>query len=151
LESVMMCLAVNAKEAMECGGTLTLRTGRTTVAEDGEVKDPEGSLLERLQPGDYAVLAVEDNGKGMDRETLGRIFEPYFTTKPGLPGKVRSGNGLGLSIAYGVLKQSGGAIHVESEPGKGTRIRLYLPLDKGLAGAAVARGYAGETPSESRA
>jgi PAS domain S-box-containing protein len=117
LEQVVMNLAVNARDAMEGNGTLTIETLRADLS--------ERFTRERLgtRPGPAAVLSISDTGCGMDAATSARIFEPFFTTKE--PGK---GTGLGLSIVYGVVKQCGGSIWVLSEQGKGTCFRICLPL-----------------------
>jgi signal transduction histidine kinase len=110
LERVVLNLVMNARDAMPEGGPIAVRVRETeVVANDGD-------------SGAYVVLEVEDHGVGMDRETQSHIFEPFFTTKP--PGQ---GTGIGLAVVYRVVERSGGFLHVDSEPGEGTRIRVYLP------------------------
>jgi CheY-like chemotaxis protein len=106
---------LNARDAMPRGGDLVVHSGTRLVHKT------EAAELE-LMPGRYVEVRVRDTGKGMDRATLSRIFEPFFTTK-----QIGAGGGLGLSMVYGFVKQSGGAIHVESTPGKGTTFTLLLP------------------------
>jgi len=117
LEQILMNLAVNAEDAMPSGGELLLETS-SMVIEPGQERYFEG-----LAAGNYAVLNVRDTGTGIGRETLGHIFEPFFTTKP-----KGQGTGFGLSTAYGIVRQHGGIVQVESEPGSGSSFRIYFPL-----------------------
>lgn len=120
LEQVLMNLVINARDAMSTGGEITIRTINTTLTAEHLHRFPE------LPPGPYVTLIVEDTGCGMDKETLARIFEPFFTTK--VKGK---GSGLGLAMAFGVIKQSGGDIHVKSKVGEGTQFTILLPSING--------------------
>ena len=118
LQEIIVSLAENACDAMPVGGRLTIRTAHFDVG-----LTPEAVRhLDFLEPGPYAVLSIIDNGCGMDEDTLSRIFEPFFSTK-----KEVKGIGLGLPTVYGIVQQSGGDIWVESAPGKGTTVTVYLP------------------------
>jgi len=122
LEQVIMNLVINAKDAMPAGGRLTIQTQNTLVDEHHR----RGQHF--IRPGKYVTLSVIDTGMGMDRETQSRIFEPFFTTKE--KGK---GTGLGLSTVYGIVKQTGGYVMVQSELGRGSTFHIYLPLVEGAA------------------
>ncbi|MET0251580.1 MAG: ATP-binding protein [Novosphingobium sp.] len=124
LEQVIVNLAVNARDAIlakdeKAGGTLTLRTLAVTAAEVAAMRS------DIMPPADYTALVVEDTGGGIPRAIIGKIFEPFFTTK-----ETGKGTGLGLSTVYGIVKQSGGFIFADSQPGKGTRFTLYLPVHR---------------------
>ena len=114
VEMALLNLAVNARDAMPSGGVLTIRLTSQVVVGDQELG---------LRAGEFVVLAVSDTGEGMDTDTLAKAVEPFFSTKA-----VGKGTGLGLSMVFGLAKQSGGALHLESTPGAGTTARLWLPV-----------------------
>lgn len=120
LEQVMINLAVNARDAMPHGGRLSLATDNCTLSV------PLRSLPEDIPAGDYVRVTLEDTGTGIPPDVLPRIFEPFFTTKP-----VGAGTGLGLSTVYGIIRQTGGFVGVESTPDAGTRFTLFLPRHLG--------------------
>jgi PAS domain S-box-containing protein len=126
LESAMLNLVINARDAMPDGGILTIETANMSIA-SGEWNDGEES---DIASGDYAVISVSDNGSGMPPHVATRVFEPFFTTKA-----LGEGSGLGLSMIYGFAKQSGGSVKIYSEAGEGTTVRLYLPRYRARDGA----------------
>ncbi|MGE3829625.1 MAG: cell cycle histidine kinase CckA [Parvibaculaceae bacterium] len=128
-EQVIINLAVNGRDAMPQGGTLTVKTSNATVDET------QAANLPLMPPGDYVLCEVIDTGTGIPRDILDKIWEPFFSTK-----EVGKGTGLGLSTVYGIIKQTGGFIFCDSEVGKGTTFRIYLP-----------RHQAVEAPAETEA
>ncbi|MEN3975179.1 ATP-binding protein [Emcibacter sp. SYSU 3D8] len=135
LESVILNMAINARDAMPLGGDLTIVTRNDCFAEETMAgKDS-------LPAGDYVTITVSDTGTGMPPDVLDRIFEPFFTTKD-----TGRGSGLGLSMAYGFVRQSGGAIEARSEPGEGTRLTFYLPRHRDETGAVASTRNAAAGP-----
>src|SRR5437016_11258302 len=116
IEQVIMNLAVNARDAMPSGGKLTITTANTTLDKNHLKNFPD------LCAGDYVMIAIADTGTGMSEEVKAHLFEPFFTTKP--PGK---GTGLGLATCFGIVKQNGGLINVQSQLGGGTTFKIYFP------------------------
>ena len=137
-ESALLNLAINARDAMREGGTLVIETANVNT----DMNEPSVHAKDGLAPGGYVMLAVTDTGIGMVPEVREHAFEPFFTTKG-------AGSGLGLSMVYGFVKQSGGHIHLESELGHGTTVRIYLPAHE-AATASASRDAAGAEPEASR-
>ena len=121
---MLINLAVNARDAMPDGGTLTLRTGHLTLYR----AEMLGS--ETMPPGRYVSIEVGDTGVGIPPDILPRVFEPFFTTR-----REQGGSGLGLSTVHGIVRQSGGFVAVDSRVGEGTRVRIWLPRHAGSAEA----------------
>ncbi|MBU0564373.1 MAG: response regulator [Gammaproteobacteria bacterium] len=124
LESALINLVINARDAMPYGGRITLSTASFTMG------DPPDPKKRGMSAGEYVLLSVTDTGTGMAPNVMARAFEPFFTTKP-----IGQGTGLGLSMVYGYIKQAKGYIQIESEPDIGTRVHLYLPVHQGEATA----------------
>jgi PAS domain S-box-containing protein len=116
IDQILVNLCVNARDAIDGVGKITIETGRKSF-DEGYCKDHAGFI-----PGDFVLLAVSDNGCGMDKEILDNLFEPFFTTKD-----VGKGTGLGLATVYGIIQQNNGFIIVYSEPGQGSTFQIYLP------------------------
>ena len=135
LENALLNLVINARDAMPDGGQLLIETANSYL--DGT----DITTLEPVKAGDYVMLGVSDNGSGMAPKILAKAFDPFFTTKP-----IGQGTGLGLSMIYGFAQQSGGHVTIQSEPGQGTCVRLYLPRLHGTALQSHAPSHLGEAP-----
>ena len=131
LENAILNLALNARDAMREGGSLTIATQRTDVLAHEIDTAPD------LPAGEFLIVSVTDTGTGIPPDVLDKVFDPFFTTKP-----VGEGTGLGLSMVYGFAQQSGGAVTIESEQGRGTCVKLYLPITSAIAAQAPAEAVA---------
>jgi PAS domain S-box-containing protein len=127
IDQLLVNLAVNSRDAIETVGVMTVETANVSF-DAAYCKDHVGFV-----PGDYVMLAISDDGRGIPQDVIDHIFEPFFTTKD-----TSKGTGLGLSMVYGIVKQNNGFINVYSEPGQGTTIRIYLPIVQGEATAVTA-------------
>ncbi|MCC7266454.1 MAG: PAS domain S-box protein [Caulobacteraceae bacterium] len=136
LETALLNLSINARDAMPEGGKLIVETSNATVDETYAAK------FDDLEPGDFVVLCVSDTGAGMSPEVAARAFDPFFTTKP-----LGSGTGLGLSMVYGFVRQSKGHVRIYSQPGEGTTVKLFLPRFQGAVEAEAAEPPPRELPA----
>jgi len=140
---VIVNLAVNARDAMPDGGKLTVRTANITAEESADL------AYKGMPAADYVRIEITDTGTGIPPEIVDKIFEPFFSTK-----EVGKGTGLGLSTVYGIVKQTGGFVYVDSEAGKGTSFRIFLPRhhpeQEVQPDTAVANGAARETAAEAK-
>jgi CheY-like chemotaxis protein len=136
VDQVLANLAVNARDAIPGVGAITIKTEKVVIDDSNMADHPE------FIPGEYVLLTVSDTGEGMSRQVCEHIFEPFFTTK-----ELGRGTGLGLSTVYGIVKQNGGFIYVDSEPGKGTTFRIYLPRLENETALVPSEEAAGEQPT----
>lgn len=116
MENAILNLAINARDAMNHSGKLTIEAGNASL------DDAYAEAHPHVVPGQYVALAITDTGSGMPHNFIEKVFDPFFTTKA-----TRQGTGLGLSMVYGFIKQSGGHVKIYSEEGHGTTVRIYLP------------------------
>jgi CheY-like chemotaxis protein len=135
LESALLNLCINARDAMPNGGKLTIETA------NAHLDDAYAAAQRDVIPGQYVAICVSDTGVGMSPELIARVFEPFFTTKP-----IGQGTGLGLSMVYGFAKQSEGHVRIYSEEGKGTTVKLYLPRHRGREEADETEAQAADVP-----
>ncbi len=136
LDNAFLNIAINARDAMDGHGRLTIAAANCQVDAQHEAGDPE------IAPGQYVLLSISDTGKGIEKDVLDRVFEPFFSTKP-----VGQGTGLGLSQVYGFVKQTGGHVKIDSVPEQGTTVKLYLPRAQVEEGTAVGPLDSEEKPS----
>ena len=134
LENAVLNLCINSRDAMPEGGTITVETANVAL-------DSRMAAGQELEAGDYVAISVGDEGTGMPADVVARAFDPFFTTKP-----LGQGTGLGLSMIYGFARQSSGSAHIESQPGTGTRVTLYLPRYAGIDESRDERHPAVEMP-----
>jgi PAS domain S-box-containing protein len=139
LENAIINLSINARDAMDKGGKLTIETANTRLDR------AYAGMHDEVKPGQYVMVAVTDTGTGMPPEVVEKVFEPFFTTK-----ETGKGSGLGLSMVYGFVKQSGGHVKIYSEPRSGTAIKLYLPKATGMEEAASQRDVAARVGGQPR-
>jgi signal transduction histidine kinase/ActR/RegA family two-component response regulator len=135
IDQILANLCVNSRDAIVGVGRIAIETGHATFTEDACASQAD------VVPGDYVLLAVSDNGRGIDKDTLSHLFEPFFTTKA-----IGKGTGLGLATVYGIVKQNNGFVNVHSEPDQGTTFRIYLPRHAGRDGEGRTEGAGAPAP-----